>query len=162
MSTLLSALASYRAQETGDNENPLRLPYYNMWTDQDGQSRLDVALMQAFGQKSMGGGAAPQWVRPFPGKVSAIQFAILPVGWEGDWHESPAPQWVIPLSGRWFIETSSGQRVEMGPGDLHFGQDQDTERGRGHRSGTIGQEPCVQIMIQFKENPAAQAPSPFA
>jgi hypothetical protein len=68
---------------------------------------------------------------------------------------------VIPLRGRWFIETMDGNRVEMGPGDIHFGQDEGTTNEKGHRSGQIGDEPCLQIMIQFATSPAAQTRDPF-
>lgn len=141
--------------------HPPVLPFLNMWTDPDKNSRLDLSAMSGFGLKSVGGGASPQWLRPFPGEVSAVQFAILPVGWVGDWHESPHPQWVVPLRGRWFIETMDGGRVEMGPGDIHFGQDQGTTNGCGHRSGQVGDEPCFQLMIQFATSPSAQTRDPF-
>lgn len=77
---------------------------------------------------------------------------VQPVGWEGEWHENPAPQWTIPLSGRWFVEAMDGSRVEMGPGEASFGEDQGcrTVDGRtGHRSGTIGDVPAVLMVVQF-------------
>src|SRR5215471_14173700 len=40
-----------------------------------------------------------------------------------DWRENPKPQWIFPLSGRWFVDSMEGQRVEMGPGVLWFGAD---------------------------------------
>lgn len=144
-----------------DADHPPVLPFLHMWTSPDGTSRIDLSRMTGFGMKSVGGKASPQWMRPFPSEVAAVNFAILPVGWTGDWHESPKPQWVIPLRGRWFIETMDGTRVEMGPGDIHFGQDQDTTGGKGHRSGQVGDEPCFQIMIQFATSPAAQTRDPF-
>ncbi len=79
---------------------PPSLPFLHLWTGPDGNSCLNVSQLPGFGRKSVGGGAAPQWLRPFPGEVLGIQFAVLPVGWVGDWHESPHPQWVIPLRGR--------------------------------------------------------------
>lgn len=111
-----------------------------MWTSPDGLTRLDRCTLEGFVQQSIGGGAAPQWLRPFPGEVERIKFAALPVGWTGEWHESPKPQWVITLTGHWFLETQSGQRVEMGPGQTHYGEDQDSRavpgkgKGKGHRS----------------------------
>jgi hypothetical protein len=42
----------------------------------------------------------------------------------GQWYENPAPQWIIPMSGRWFVGTMDGHRVEMGPGDASLGEDQ--------------------------------------
>jgi hypothetical protein len=114
--------------------------------------------------KSVGGQAAPQWQRQIPDEVAAVLFMVLPVGWVGEWHESPRPQWVVPLSGRWFIETQDGSRVEMGPGDIHWGQDIDTrsvDGGRGHRSGQIGAEPCAMLLVQLKTPHGAGTACPF-
>src|SRR5262249_24373669 len=87
---------------------------------------------------------------------------VLPVGWVGEWHENPKPQWIIPLSGRWFVETMDGKRVEMGPGELSFGGDQNTKpdaQGRkGHRSGAVGNQPCVTLLIQLEKDPFAGQP----
>jgi hypothetical protein len=104
------------------------------------------------------------WMRQIPGEVAAVFLTVLPVGWVGEWHESPKPQWVVPLSGRWFIETQDGSRVEMGPGDIHWGQDIDTraiDGGRGHRSGQIGAEPCALLLVQFKTPHGAGTSCPF-
>ncbi|MDQ1121825.1 hypothetical protein [Microbacterium trichothecenolyticum] len=147
-----------------DHDDPPVLPFVHMWTGLDGRTRLDESALRGFGLQSVGGGADPQWLRPFPGEVSAIVFAALPVGWVGQWHPSPHPQWVIPLRGRWFLETQDGSRVEMGPGDIHFGQDTDSaeiEGESGHLSGTVGDEPCLQVLIQFAVSPAAPTAQPF-
>jgi hypothetical protein len=46
-----------------------------------------------------------------------------------------------------------GTRVEMGPGDHAFGGDQnataDGHDRAGHRSGTIGSEPCALMIVQL-------------
>jgi hypothetical protein len=146
-----------------DESDPPRIPYYSLWTEADGTSRLAACTLGAFQAKSVGGKAAPMWMRAFPGDVAAVFFAVLPVGWVGEWHESPRPQWVVPLSGRWFIEAQDGSRVEMGPGDIHWGQDLGTrviDGAQGHRSGQIGAEPCVQLMLQFKA-PQGSGACPF-
>jgi hypothetical protein len=42
----------------------------------------------------------------------------------------------------------------MGPGDIHWGADIESELEPsrvGHRSGQIGDVPCVQLMVQFAE-----------
>lgn len=146
----LPALDTLR--ETSTPQQPA-LPFYLMDVNEDGQSTLVTQLLKGFQQKSVGGGAAPQWLLDWPGEVVGVKFAVLPVGWVGDWHESPHPQWVIPLSGRWFLETADGHRAEMGPGDIHYGQDQGTAGKKGHRSGQLGDEPCVQLMVQFASRP---------
>jgi hypothetical protein len=49
-----------------------------------------------------------------------------------------------------------GQRVEMGPGEVSFGADQhtveDDEGRKGHRSGTVGDEPCYLMVVQLKDD----------
>jgi signal recognition particle subunit SRP54 len=73
-----------------------------------------------------------------------------------DWHENPVPQWIVPLSGRWFVETMDGHRVEMGPGELSFGGDQGCRRteGRlGHRSGALDGQPAMLMLIQLERIP---------
>lgn len=147
-----------------DPDNPPRLPYLHMWTDADGHSRVNMSRMTGFGLKGISGDADPQWLRPFPGAVKQVLFAVLPVDWVGEWHESPEPQWVIPIRGRWFLETQDGNRIVMGPGDLHFGQDQGTteQDGKvGHLSGCVGQEPCYMMIVQFKQSPGANTAHPF-
>jgi quercetin dioxygenase-like cupin family protein len=93
-----------------------------------------------------------------------VMVTVQPVGWVGDWHENPKPQWIIPLSGRWFVEAMDGERVEMGPGEISFGADQNTrdvDGRKGHRSGTVGSEPAVLMVVQFDVPPATGTPCPF-
>jgi hypothetical protein len=82
-----------------------------------------------------------------------------------DWHENPLPQWIVPLSGSWFVETMDGHRVEMGPGELSFGGDQGCrclDGKQGHLSGAVGSEPALLMLIQLDQLPleVAQAPQP--
>ena len=84
-------------------------------------------------------------------------FTVQPVGWVGEWHENPAPQWIVPLSGRWWVEAMDGTRVEMGPGEFSLGEDQnctaDGQGRKGHRSGTIGDEPAVLMTVRLHVPP---------
>ncbi|MGB3616370.1 MAG: hypothetical protein WBA10_21440 [Elainellaceae cyanobacterium] len=102
----------------------------------------------------MSGDAAPQWNNRLLSAEAKIIFAELPVGWVGEWHENPQPQWIIPLSRTWFVETMDGQRVEMGVGKVSFGGDQNTQpdgAGRqGHLSGTVGDEPVKMMIVQLE------------
>jgi hypothetical protein len=120
--------------------------------------------MSAFTLKSMQPPAAPQWQgKPMSGQMTAM-VTVQPVGWLGDWHENPRPQWIIPLSGRWFVESMDGQRVEMGPGELSFGGDQncrEVEGRRGHLSGTVGDGPAVLMVVQFDQPSGATPPCGF-
>jgi hypothetical protein len=57
-----------------------------------------------------------------------------------------------------------GQRVEMGPGELSFGEDKHTRKvngKQGHLSGTIGEEPAVLMIIQLDVPPTTASACRF-
>jgi hypothetical protein len=134
---------------------PPKLSYWHVWTDDDGMTHQTRCELSAFRMQSMGGGAAPQWNDYLAMSRATVLMTQMPVGWVGDWHENPKPQWIVPLSGRWFVETTDGTRVEMGPGDVSFGADQnakpDAAGRQGHRSGTVGGQPAVLMIVQFED-----------
>jgi hypothetical protein len=141
------------------------VPYWHLWTDADGISRQKQCAMTHFTLKSMQAPAAPQWQGDKTSGAMSVMITVQPVGWIGEWHENPRPQWIIPLSGRWFVESMDGARVEMGPGEISFGGDQncrETGGKRGHRSGTLGAAPAVLMVVQFDDAPAPAAPCQFA
>jgi hypothetical protein len=84
---------------------------------------------------------------------------------EGPWHEDPKPQWIIPLSGRWFVQTMDGKGVEMGLGEILSCEEQNTKAvvqgHKGHFSGTVGSEPCVLVVVQLKDKPTINQPEHF-
>ena len=144
-----------------------RLTYWHVWTDDAGISHQQSCTLPDFVKDSISEGAAPQWNNHLLTGETHILFAQLPVGWVGDWHENPEPQWIIPLSGSWYVETMDGQRVEMGPGDISFGADQhtvaDAQGRRGHLSGTIGDQPAMLMIVQLKDKKwQAARPGAFA
>ncbi len=143
---------------------PPRAPYWHIWTDGEGVSRQTLCELTDFELSSISPPAQAQWMGAKSEQQTTVLVTILPVGWVGDWHENPKPQWIIPLSGRWFVESMDGQRVEMGPGEMSFGEDQNT-RGRhgrkGHLSGTVGDEPAVLMLIQLDDGARPSGPCRF-
>jgi hypothetical protein len=138
--------------------------YWHLWTDKDGVSRQTRCALTDFDLKSMKPPAEPQWQGNKISGAMTTLVTVQPVGWIGTWHENPKPQWIIPLSGRWFVESMDGTRVEMGPGEISFGGDQhcrETGGKLGHRSGTVGDAPAVLMVVQFDGAPAPSAPCAF-
>jgi hypothetical protein len=138
--------------------------YWHLWTDANGISRMQQCAMTEFELKSMKAPAAPQWQGHKTSGNMTVMITVQPVGWIGTWHENPQPQWIIPLSGRWFVEAMDGTRVEMGAGEISFGGDQNSREAdgkRGHLSGTIGDVPAVLMVIQFNDQAAPTAPCQF-
>ena len=141
-----------------------KIPYWHLWTDPAGISHQARCEMTEFELKSMQPPADPQWQgSKISGAVSWL-VTVQPIGWVGDWHENPKPQWIVPLSGRWFVESMDGHRVEMGPGEISFGGDQHCQKqgGKlGHRSGTVGDAPAVLMVVQFDDMHFPVSPCQF-
>lgn len=138
------------------------IPYKHLYVDADGISHFADAALTEFEFKSLT--SSQQWLGYKHQGSMTVQFAVLPPGWVADWHENPKPQWIIPLSGAWYVEAMDGTRHEFGPGAFHFGEDQHcrTVDGRtGHLSGTVGDAPCVQMIVQYEEAPTIDRPGRF-
>ena len=102
------------------------MPYWHVYVDEEGVSRQKRFELSAFELKGINPKVEPQWSDKMDPSRAAVTFTVLPVGWVGEWHENPKPQWIAILTGRWFVETMDGVRVEMGPGELMMGEDQGT------------------------------------
>lgn len=140
------------------------LHYWHLWADAEGVSRQTRCVLGDFARESMGGAAA-QWNDRQMSANATVVFTVLPAGWTGEWHENPQPQWIVPLSGRWFVESMDGTRVEMGAGEISFGGDQgcvtDVKDRKGHRSGTLDDQPAVLMLVQLDRPPASCRPGCF-
>jgi hypothetical protein len=145
-------------------DKPPKLAYWHLWTDADGVSRQTRCLLSEFKLESIRAPAAPQWQGNPTTAEMTVMVTVLPVGWVGTWHENPKPQWIVPLSGRWSVESMDGQRIEMGPGEISFGADQNTKEldgKKGHLSTTIGNQPAVLMLIQFEPGSRTLSPCCF-
>jgi hypothetical protein len=134
------------------------MPYWHLWADANGISHQRQCQLTDYQLQSIGR-ADPQWNDKQATYSSTVVFTVQPVGWIGDWHENPAPQWIVVLSGRWWIESMDGTRIEQGPGEFSFGEDQgctETEGKKGHRSGTIGDAPAVLMTVQLHTQPSRE------
>ncbi|GAN75992.1 cupin domain-containing protein [Acidisphaera rubrifaciens] len=142
-------------QASNDGAPKPSVPFWHLWTDAAGISHQTPCTLDDFELKGVGG-AAPQWNNRHGTHPSTVVVTVQPVGWVGEWHENPAPQWIVVLSGRWFIESMDGTRIEQGPGEVSFGEDQGcvaTDGKKGHRSGTIGDAPAVLMTVQVHVPP---------
>ncbi len=138
--------------------------YWHLWADEQGLSHQTRCELTEFEKGAIQPEAAPQWIGSKSKSNATVFITVLPPGWVGDWHENPKPQWIVPLSGRWFVESMDGQRVEMGPGEISFGEDQkvrEVDGRKGHLSGTVGKEPAVLMLIQFEALPEGPCPCRF-
>lgn len=65
----------------------------------------------------------------------AVQLVQLPAGLDQDFHNAPARQLVVVLSGRVEVETTDGACRQWQPGEIFMPAD---VTGRGHRTRTLG------------------------
>jgi len=139
-------------------DQPPRIPYWHLWVDSQGVSHQKLCASSEFEFKGVGD-AAPQWNNRQHRSEATVVYTVQPVGWVGECHENPAPQWIVVLSGRWWIEAVDGARIEQGPGEFSFGEDQGcalTNGRKGHRSGTIGDAPAVLMTVQLHVPPTRE------
>ena len=142
-----------------------RIPYWHVWTDDSGVSRQTRCEIDQFVSKSINPPSEPQWLDQLAAGDAVVQITVQAAGWTGTWHENPKPQWIIPISGAWFVQTMDGHRVEMGVGEISFGEDQNTRADahghRGHLSGTVGDQPAVLMLLQLQTAPKPASPCRF-
>lgn len=130
--------------------------YWHLWTDGDGVTHQSQCRFCGFDLQSFAPPASDLWVKRLSADPEDITILVLQPG-TLRWHRNPKPQWIIPLSGTWFVESLDGTRVEMGPGMASFGEDQlatpNSDGNVGHLSGVVGDEPCVLLLIQITDPP---------
>ena len=74
------------------------IPYWHLYVDEDGVSHQRECRLTGY-ELGRVGAADPQWNNEQGTHPSTVVFTVQPVGWVGEWHENPAPQWIVVLSG---------------------------------------------------------------
>jgi len=75
-----------------------------------------------------------------------VLFVSAPSGWEGDWHPSPARQYLFMISGRLEIQASDGEVRYFEKGDVLLAAD---IHGKGHISRSIGDDDLRTVIVQL-------------
>ena len=138
--------------------------YWHLWCGDDGISRQQQCTISDFALGVLGPGDSPQFSRPLFDDGNAF-VTYLPVGWTADWHENHVPKWIYVLKGAWSVESMDGTKVVIRAGEYSYGGDQGCITGadgrRGHLSAQVGDEPCVQLIIQRNDDAWRNAPPGF-
>jgi quercetin dioxygenase-like cupin family protein len=82
-----------------------------------------------------------------PTDVVAIHFKETPPHSSFDWHEAPAPQYVITLSGTLEFTTRDSETFVLRPGDVLVAED---TAGRGHKWRLIDDQPWRRAYVVLK------------
>jgi quercetin dioxygenase-like cupin family protein len=81
-------------------------------------------------------------------EAESILFKETPAHSSFDWHNAPAPQYVITLAGVLEFTTVGGETFLIHPGDVLLAADQ---TGSGHKWRLINNEPWKRAYVIFKE-----------
>ena len=105
--------------ETGDTSQTDRassptVGYWHLWADEEGITHQTSCRLEAFDKQTFAPPSPDMWVKRLTDNVDDITILVLQPGWIGGWHRNPRAQWIVPLSGAWFVESMDGTRVEMG------------------------------------------------
>lgn len=115
-----------------------------LWTGNDGQSHFEE------GHIALAGGETGDILSAASGAAS-VSFRETAKGGAFDWHEAPARQLVITLSGTLVFETRSGAWFMLHAGDVLLAED---TAGGGHRWHLAGGDPWRRAYVILAQDAA--------
>ncbi|AOX17635.1 cupin domain-containing protein [Kozakia baliensis] len=143
---------------------PPSVPYWDNWTDSKGVTHLTKCKLTNFTFKTLAPHADPQWTQRAHEGQARMVVSIQPAHWNGGWHANPQVQWIVPLSGTWFVQSMDGTRVELNAGDALLSEDlgavRDAQGHAGHLSGNVGDAPVALMITQFRDARASHKACP--
>jgi hypothetical protein len=148
----------------GEDKQPPNFKYTHMWVSKDGETHISECEMKGFLLKSFAQKGAPQYVKQSSIEPNKTSFTQLPPGTVSPMHSCPGVQYVFDMSGSWYVETTDGTRREFQPGEVLFQDDVENSpaaKPPQHASGTVGSEPCNQMVLQVNRAPELDNPCPF-
>jgi len=145
------------------DQQPENFRYYQIYASEDGTTHFKSCLMHGFELKKYAKDS--QYQRSdFGGETSKLVFTELAPGLEQDLHCCPEVQFVVTLSGSWYVKTSDGTKHTFNPGDVLFQDNTKTSPASNkpqHYSGVVGDKPCQQMIVQISRAPEVDNPNPF-
>ena len=117
-----------------------------IWTAEDGNSRFEEGIIDM--PKGERGDILSG---TFP--VTSISFRETRAGGAFEWHDAPARQFVVTLSGTLDFQTRAGAHFILRPGDILLAED---TTGSGHSWRLVDDEPWRRAYVILA--PAARVP----
>jgi len=114
-----------------------------IFTDSDGESHFGPLSID-FSARDFAPPAPPVEVSEVV--PSRHGFLRAPPGWFGDWHPTPARQFMCLLSGILEVGVSDGEVRRMSPGTIVLLEDLE---GRGHSTRVVSAEAAVLVFAQL-------------
>lgn len=127
------------------------IPYVNVWEDEFGETHMSVCELDGFIPQSFSS-SGQQYVSTNDMPTKRYVFNISPITYFGDFHSAPSLQWVVTISGSWYVRTSDGSIVNLPAGSILFNSD--VNATKGHQSGVSkNYDSASVIVVQVTELP---------
>ncbi|WP_225198626.1 hypothetical protein [Gluconobacter oxydans] len=154
------------AQATPVEDKPSfpTISYWDNWTDPQGVTHLTKCKMSTFHEELITpAGDKVMLSTPHDGPATVtVTIRVQPPHWKGGWNESHQVQWIVPLSGIYFVKAMDGTSVELNPGDVLLSEDvAPVAHGtdpKGHQSGNVGDAAVALQILQFGEATPSHVP----
>jgi hypothetical protein len=111
----------------------LSVQYLRLYAGPDGESHFEDVTVEMHPVEFIPGRSLVDLSAPYP--VTAVVFASLAVGWDGDAHPTPQRQLVVPLAGELEMVASDGTVRRVRPGMVLL---LENTTGKGHTTRNIG------------------------
>jgi len=145
------------------------IEYVHLWVSEDGETHLADCKVKDLVLKKLPGGHSIQYVRnlvdTIPGMNSTNVIITQQLG-PNPWHHSPQTQFVVALSGSWYVNTTDGANRVLPSGTWLFQDNtasnpaaQNGTQKAMHYSGAVGH--CNQMVLQWNKEPVVGQPCPF-
>jgi hypothetical protein len=108
-----------------------------IWTGSDGQSAFEEGHID-IDRWNRGDGLSANVA------ATSVSFRETPAGGKFAWHDAPARQFVITLSGSLDFETRTGQHFTINPGDILLAED---TTGGGHSWKLMDERPWQRAYV---------------
>lgn len=117
-----------------------------IWAGDDGESRFEEGMI------NLAEGARGDWLTDKT-RAATISFQETKSGGTFAWHDAPARQFVITLSGTLDFQTRKGEHFTINPGDILLAED---TTGGGHSWRLVDDQPWRRVYVVLA--PGASVP----
>jgi len=121
----------------------MRLEGIRLFADSDGESHFAPLGVEL---------TSTDFAPPAPplevSEIAEVRHGFLRAapGWFGDWHPTPARQWMCLLSGVLEVSVSDGETRRIAPGTIILLED---TFGRGHATRVVSNDAAVLVFAQL-------------
>mmetsp|Transcript_137045 Transcript_137045/g.382126 ORF Transcript_137045/g.382126 Transcript_137045/m.382126 type:complete len:209 (-) Transcript_137045:94-720(-) len=143
--------------------------YVHLWVDADGETHLKDCIVKDLVLQKLPGGRADQYVRNLADTIPGLHetgVIVTQLLGPNPWHHCPSTQFVLTMSGTWYVNTTDGDQRYLPAGTWLFQDDtadhpaaQPGTRKAMHYSEAVG--PCNQMVLQWDRAPVVGKPCPF-